>query len=190
VPFLHRVLVSLRGPSEDSDSTPDGVGPFRRKGPTCSCIAETVPLRVCASLRAQADVPRLQDPQSTPCEDPLHILGRVEEPLEVEPGQPEMNCCTIRLSPTSLPCSDASSRRTTESLQAASQQRQTASTTCASSPWRRSVLIRLTSFGASNKPIEWLYRRFPSAYSPAMLRAYGKISPQLRRFVSTALSPK
>ncbi len=43
------------------------------------------------------------------------------------------------------------------------------------------------SFREKSGATEWLYRPAPQAYSPAMPRAYGEISPQLRKFVSTTL---
>jgi hypothetical protein len=41
-------------------------------------------------------------------------------------------------------------------------------------------------FRESSRATEWLYRPLPIAYSPAMPRAYGEISPELRRFVAEA----
>lgn len=43
------------------------------------------------------------------------------------------------------------------------------------------------SFREKSGATEWMYRPAPQAYSPAMPRAYGEISPQLREFVSRAL---
>jgi hypothetical protein len=43
------------------------------------------------------------------------------------------------------------------------------------------------SFREKSGATEWLYRPAPQAYSPAMPRAYGEISPQLRRFVASSL---
>jgi hypothetical protein len=49
-------------------------------------------------------------------------------------------------------------------------------------------LLGKQSFEARSRATEWLYRPFQPAYSPAMPRAYGEISPQLRQFVETELA--
>jgi len=46
------------------------------------------------------------------------------------------------------------------------------------------------SFREKSGATEWIYRPAPQAYSPAMPRAYGEISPQLREFVSRALDAR
>lgn len=44
------------------------------------------------------------------------------------------------------------------------------------------------SFEIRESVTEWLYYPLPTAYSRAMARAYGQISPQLRDFVATTLA--